>query len=105
MGHSSKSMEDSGAKSYLNCQELAPEVSEEKKFSMMPRDCSFDILVKNADEFYHCLKHLPETKEFGLIPLAEEISKPPFIGSVLWLLVLTLMKIYNEKEQAEKEKL
>ena len=30
MGHTSRSMEDSGAKSYLNCLELAQEVSEKK---------------------------------------------------------------------------
>ena len=36
--------------------------------------------------------------------MAEEISKQPSIDSVVWLLVLTLMKIYNEKEQAEKIK-
>ena len=34
--------------------------------------------------------------------MAEEISKQPSIDSVAWLFVLTLMKIYNEKEQAEK---
>ena len=44
-------------------------------------------------------------KSFGLIPLAEEISKQPSIDSVVWLLVVTLMKIYNEKEQAEQGKL
>lgn len=44
-------------------------------------------------------------KSFGLIPLAEEISKQPSIDSAVWLLVLTLMKIYNEKEQAEQGKI
>ena len=36
--------------------------------------------------------------------LAEEISRQPSIDSVMWLLVVTLMQIYNEEEQAEKEK-
>ena len=40
MGHSSRSMEDSGAESDLmNCEELAQEFSEKKNFSMLPRDC------------------------------------------------------------------
>ena len=37
--------------------------------------------------------------------MAEKISKQPSIDSVVWLLVLTLMKIYNEKEQAEQIKM
>lgn len=41
-------------------------------------------------------------KSFKFIPWAEEISKQPSIDSVVWLLVLTLMKIYNEKNQAEQ---
>ena len=34
-----------------------------------------------------------------------EISRQPNIDSVLWLLVVTLMQIYNEKEQAEHGKM
>ena len=41
-------------------------------------------------------------KRFGLIPLAEEISKQPSIDSVMWLLELILIKIYNDKDQAEQ---
>ena len=36
--------------------------------------------------------------------MAEGISKQPSPNSVVWLLVVTLMKVYNEKEQAEKGK-
>lgn len=36
--------------------------------------------------------------------LAEEISRQSNIDSVLWLLVITFMQIYNEKEQAEQRK-
>ena len=43
-------------------------------------------------------------RSIGLILLAEEISEQPSIDSVMWLLVVTLMKIYHEKEQAEQEK-
>ena len=74
---------------------------------MLPRHLSCDILVKNVVVFCPCLKNLPEAKvkSFGLIPLAEEISKQPHIDSVMWLLVIILRKIYNEKEQAEQGKL
>ena len=48
-------MEDSGAKSYLNCEGLAQEVSEEKNFSMLPRDHSCDILV-----IFGCFLPLPK---------------------------------------------
>ena len=37
--------------------------------------------------------------------LTEEISKQPSIDSVMWILVIIVMKIYNEKEQAEQGKL
>ena len=46
-----------------------------------------------------------KVKSFGLIPSAEEIPKQPGIDSVVGLLVVSLMKIYNEKEQAEQGKL
>lgn len=52
-------------------------------------------------------KSLPaaEVKSFGLISLAENISKQSIIiDFVLWLLVLALMNIYNEKEKASKTK-
>ena len=69
----------------------------------MPGDGSFDILAKNVAAFCPCLKSFPETKSkiFGLILLAEKISKEPGIDSLVWLLVFTLRKTYNEKGQAE----
>ena len=56
--------------------------------------------------FCFCLKSLSEAKvkRFGLILLAEEISKQLNIDSAVWLLLVTFVKIYNEKEQAEKGK-
>ena len=42
---------------------------------------------------------------FGLIPLAEGISKHASIDFVMWILMVTLMKIYSEKDEAEKSKL
>ena len=67
---------------------------------MLLRDCSYDILGENVTAFCPCLKSLPEAKvkSFGLIPLAEEISKQPSIDFVMWILMVTLMKIYSEKE-------
>ena len=38
MGHTSRNMEDFVTEGDLNCESLAPEVSEEKNFSMWPRD-------------------------------------------------------------------
>ena len=62
--------------------------------------------MKIVAAFCPCSKSLPETKlkRFGLIPLAEEISKHPSIDSVIWLLIFMLIKIYNEKEQAEEKR-
>ena len=44
-------------------------------------------------------------KSFEIMELAEEISRQPSIDSVMWLLVVTLMQIYNDKEQAEQGKI
>ena len=65
---------------------------------MLPGDCSCDIFVKKVAVFYTCPKSLTEVKEksFGLILLAEEISKQLGIDSVVWLLMVTLMNTYNE---------
>lgn len=35
----------------------------------------------------------------------EMISRQPRIDSVMWLFAVTLMRIYNEKEQAEGKKM
>ena len=61
----------------MNCRSPAQEVSEEKNINMWPRDHSCDILMKRVAAFCPCTKSVPESKgkDFGLIPLAEEISK------------------------------
>ena len=53
---------------------------------MLSRDLSSDTLVKKVAAFCPYWKSLPEAKvkRFGLIPLAEEISKQPSIDSVMW---------------------
>ena len=68
-------MEDSGVKSDLNCRNLAQVVSEENS-SMLPRNHSYDILVKNMAAFCLCPKSLPEVKvkRFGLISLVGKRS-------------------------------
>lgn len=55
--------------------------------------------------FLHFLRSLPEAKlkSFGLISLAEEISRHPNNDSVTWLLVITLRKICNKKEQGRQK--
>ena len=88
---------------YLNYRTLAQAVLEEENINMCPRGHSCGILVKNMAAFCPCLKSLSElqVKRFGLVPLAEEIFKQSSVVSILWLLVVMVMKIYNEKEQAE----
>jgi hypothetical protein len=53
MGHSCRSLEDSGgAECDLNCYGLALDVSEEKNFRMWPRDSSYENLVKNVAGYF-----------------------------------------------------
>ena len=54
MGHSSRNMENGSVEDDLNCRDLlAQEVSE--NFSMLPRDCSCDVLMKNMPAFCPCV--------------------------------------------------
>jgi hypothetical protein len=55
----SKNMELQSCEDYLKCWGLGSKVSE-KNFSMLPRDHSCDILVKNVAAFCLCLKSLAE---------------------------------------------
>lgn len=54
--------------------------------------------------FCPCPKFLLEAKlkSFGLMLLAEKISIQSNVDAVLWLLVITFMQIYNEKEKARQ---
>jgi hypothetical protein len=72
---------------------------------MWPRDCSYDILVKNVATFCPSLKSLPEAKvkRLILIALTKEVSKKPSRDFVLWL---SLMKsILNKRSKLRKEKM
>ena len=52
MGHPSRNMEDSSTEcDSMTSGALAQEVSEDKNFSMLPRDHSCDILVKSVATF------------------------------------------------------
>ena len=91
MVHTSRSLKESGTECDLNCGCLNQEVSEKKNFSMLPRDRSCDILMKNVAAFCPCPKSLPEAKvkSFTLIPPTEEISKQPSTDFIVWLLTVT----------------
>ena len=56
VGHTGRSMEDSGAESDLKCGTPAQEFSEEKNINTCPKDCSCNILVKNVIAFCLSLK-------------------------------------------------
>ena len=80
MGHPSMNVKDFVvAESDLYCADLAQEVSEEKDFSMWPRDCSCGILMKNVAAFCPYLKSLSEAKlkRFLSISLIKEVSRSP----------------------------
>ena len=55
-------------------------------------------MLKKVAAFCPCSKNLPkaEVNNFGLTPLAEEISKHPSIDSVVCILVFMFIKIYSE---------
>ena len=82
MEHTSRSLEDSAAKGDLNYGGLAWQISEEKNICMWPIDNSCEVLAMNV---------ATKLVSFGLIALAEEISKQPGIDFDLWLLVSTLI--------------
>ena len=70
----SSNMEDNGANNDLNCRGLSQEVSEEN-INICPRDHSCDILVKTVLFLPFSKVSEAKVKNFGLISLAEEISR------------------------------
>ena len=87
MGHASRNMEGSGAESNGDYDGPAQYVSEGKNTSKWPRNCSCGVLVKNVAVFCPCPNNMPEAKlkSFGLMVLAEEISKLPMLHGYYWL--------------------
>ena len=51
-GHISRILKDSSAEGYMSCGGLTQEVSEEKNFSILRRDCFCNMLMKNVTNFY-----------------------------------------------------
>lgn len=54
MGHFRGNIEDIGFKPYFKSGDLTQHVSEEKNFSIFPRDHSYDMLLKNMATFFSC---------------------------------------------------
>jgi hypothetical protein len=79
--HPSRNMKHIGTGDDLNCTALTLEVSEERNFSMLLGDYSYDVLVMNVAAF---LGSLPQAKvkRFRLVTL-RKVSKKPTIDSDL----------------------
>lgn len=104
MGHTISSMDEDGVDNNLKCGEQVQVISE-KKFCMLNKNHCY-ILVKEVADICPCLKslHDAEMKNSELILLGEEILKQSNMDSVMWILVLSLMKICNERSKLNKEK-
>lgn len=104
MGHITRWVEDGGGKSSIDYDSLTKKVSE--NINKCPRDFSCNILSNNMAALCPFPKNIPKAKlkSFRLIVLAEEISRQHNIDSVGWILLVTLMQLYNEKEQAKQGK-
>jgi hypothetical protein len=82
-------------------------VSEKKTFSMWPRDCFYEILVKNVAAFCHCLKCLPEAKVKRpiLTVLTKEGSKKPSRDFLFWFSLMKNVLMKRSKLRKEKIKI
>ena len=92
-------MEDNGINGNVDCESPSQEILEGKNISKQPKCHFYDIRQRMWLLIVLVLKNLPEAKvrTFRLMGLAEEISRQPNIEYVMWLLVVTLLQIYNEK--------
>lgn len=100
MVHPSRDMEDN-AEGSVNCRVPAQEVSEGKDItSKWPKDHSCNILAKNGATFCSFPKSLPgaKLKSFWINGVCRGGFKTASVDSVLWLLVITLMQTYHEKQ-------
>lgn len=52
-----------------------------------------------------CSLETVKLKSVDLIFFEEKISRKPNVDSVLWLLVIMIVQVYNEKEQAKRYKM
>jgi hypothetical protein len=103
-GQPSRSLEGCTAESYVDCGASDQEVLEWKNISIGTRDHSCDILTKNVADICPYPIYLPvaEYKSNGLTFLVKEISRQPY-HFVIWLFLITLMLVYNGKEQVEQK--
>lgn len=72
MGHPRRNVKDTAAKGGLNSGDLAQEVSEERNFSLLYGDHSYDILVRNMAGFCPFMRSLSEAK---VVPHIGSIEK------------------------------
>lgn len=81
MGHTRRSMEDSGNEGDSNCADPDKEVSEKKNIIALLRDFSCDILVENVAFFLPFSKKLSQAKSKScrLTALAEKSLRQPSI--------------------------
>ena len=73
-----------------------------KNISVQQRDCSYDIVVKNAVVLCPCPKKICVNLHWRF--LAREISIQPSFDWDMWLWVASLVQINNEKVQARQRK-
>ena len=90
-------MGGSGAENSVDCGGLTQKVSNRYNMSNWVIDLFVIFWLYNLAPFHPCCKN--KLKSFGLMSLAEKISRQSSIASVMWLLVMILMQIYNEKRQ------
>lgn len=102
MGHLNRSSTDNSAESNMDYGNPAPELSEET-ISVAGLET---ILVIMWQRCGLCPKSLltAKLKSNGLTSLVKEISKQHNIDSVVWLLAMALMRIYNGKSKWGKRK-
>ena len=103
MGHTSGSMEDSGAE-VISTVGVWLKRFQRRGILICGLKTVLVIVWWRMRLVLPLSKNLPEAKvkSFELIALAEEISKQPSIDTVVWSLVSILIKIYNDKDQAEQ---
>ena len=89
--HPGRNEKDSGAECDVSCAALAPEVSEEWNFTVLPRSHSQDVLVKNVATF--CLIPEAKVKRFRLIELRKEVTEKPCIDFIFWFTLMNMKSV------------
>lgn len=65
------------------------------------------VLTKNMAAFCPCPKNLlrAKFKSYGLNSWVGQISRQPNINSIMWLLIITLIHVYSEKEHVGQKEI